>query len=618
MSITKRELLSVLALACFCVAPLSAQLEDMTLDFSDVTATNIDQNVTESNQGNEKEVEFGDYDLDGDLDAMVAVGEGDFGQRRNKLYRNDGGVLVEVSGAPVIPGFSFTDTSRSAYFRDYDGDNDLDIIIINDSNSGDGGNDSPGKTKLFRNDNGIFVNVSQNLSNVRGAACNGVSEDFDNNGTYDLLMCNYPNVSQDSLALNGIDGDAEGIFTVVTRDPNNANLPGYYPVEFEYGVHSEAGDMNGDGLLDILMANWTGDPSFIYYNNNNGQGDGPGDFAYAGAGASTTFSAIGGGDERAMVPVDVNGDGMLDMYFANHSFPGAPRGDVVFFNTGNDGNNKATFNLSFEMPAVHNAETHKITCDDLDNDGKEDFIIMSEFLRPRVYRNLTVGNDLLLIDWTTPNITTALEGWHANSGDITGNGRRDVFFGSDNNDHLFENVQSTITDFDALTNGQLPGFHDQSPIAISGTLAPGESKFLFANSVLPLNAHVAVIARSTGDIGLSASIGATNVGTSDRKGDGIAEGFEFDVTSAGIVLFEITNNSDGILLGDLNGDGEFNLLDVQPFVDLLSNSEFDPAADFNGDGEVSLLDVSLFVEGLTGGGGNGGGSVPFVIEFLSQ
>ena len=281
MTIKKRTVCSFLAAACLCASPLVAQdLSEKTLNFTNETATRINQTVGESGAGNEKEVEFGDYDNDGDYDVVIAVGESDFGERRNKLYRNDAGVLNEISGSSVIPGFSLTDTSRSAFFRDYNNDGRLDIIIVNDSNSGTATNDSPGKTKLFlQNASGVFVNTSQNLSNQTGAACNGISEDFDGNGLYDLVMCNYPNISQDSMTLNGINGDPAGEFTVVTGTN--------YPAEGFYGVHSEAADMNGDGLLDILMANWTGSNSFIYYNNNNGLGSGPGDFRYGGAPAST-------------------------------------------------------------------------------------------------------------------------------------------------------------------------------------------------------------------------------------------------------------------------------------------------------------------------------------------
>ena len=53
------------------------------------------------------------------------------------------------------------------------------------------------------------------------------------------------------------------------------------------------------------------------------------------------------------------------------------------------------------------------------------------------------------------------------------------------------------------------------------------------------------------------------------------------------------------LLGDINLDGDVNLLDVQPFVDLLQSGEFQIEGDFTGDGVVNLLDVNGFVQLLT-------------------
>ena len=52
--------------------------------------------------------------------------------------------------------------------------------------------------------------------------------------------------------------------------------------------------------------------------------------------------------------------------------------------------------------------------------------------------------------------------------------------------------------------------------------------------------------------------------------------------------------------GDVNQDGIVNLLDVAPFVDALSNSEFQCEADANEDGIVNLLDVAPFIELLSG------------------
>ena len=55
-----------------------------------------------------------------------------------------------------------------------------------------------------------------------------------------------------------------------------------------------------------------------------------------------------------------------------------------------------------------------------------------------------------------------------------------------------------------------------------------------------------------------------------------------------------------VLLGDVNCDGAVDLLDVAPFIELLTSGGFSPKADINGDGTVDLLDVAPFVDLLTG------------------
>ncbi len=55
------------------------------------------------------------------------------------------------------------------------------------------------------------------------------------------------------------------------------------------------------------------------------------------------------------------------------------------------------------------------------------------------------------------------------------------------------------------------------------------------------------------------------------------------------------------LPGDVNQDGEITLLDVDPFVSLLTAGGFQCEADVNQDGVVSLLDVDPFVALLSGG-----------------
>jgi hypothetical protein len=56
-----------------------------------------------------------------------------------------------------------------------------------------------------------------------------------------------------------------------------------------------------------------------------------------------------------------------------------------------------------------------------------------------------------------------------------------------------------------------------------------------------------------------------------------------------------------ILLGDVNCDGVLNLLDVAPFVAVISSGVYDAKADMNRDSAVNLLDVNPFVIAISGG-----------------
>ena len=61
------------------------------------------------------------------------------------------------------------------------------------------------------------------------------------------------------------------------------------------------------------------------------------------------------------------------------------------------------------------------------------------------------------------------------------------------------------------------------------------------------------------------------------------------------VAIRLFSCEEDVLRGDVNLDGVVNLLDVAPFVDLLSTGDFQAEADVNNDGSVDLLDVDPFI-----------------------
>ena len=51
-----------------------------------------------------------------------------------------------------------------------------------------------------------------------------------------------------------------------------------------------------------------------------------------------------------------------------------------------------------------------------------------------------------------------------------------------------------------------------------------------------------------------------------------------------------------VLLGDVNGDGAVNFLDIPPFVAVLSAGEFQEEADIDQNTTVNFLDIAAFVD----------------------
>ena len=560
-----------------------------TLDIRDISSS-INQTVVEE-PSNEKNIDFADYDNDGDLDVVMSSCLGDFGQRCNKLYRNDDGVFNEVSGVPVIPEFENDDVSRTCLFRDFDKDGFADIVVVCDSNSGTATVSAPGRTKFLRNIGGqFFVNETERLDNLSGAAGDGVAGDFDQNGLLDVVLANHPNLSRDSMVLNGVDGLSAGEFCEKTSL--------YMPNENEYGAQIHSADMNGDGLLDLIVSNMFSEEA-IYFNNNSGAGMGTGDFSYGGQGNILTFPELNNSvtTEQALFPVDLNNDGLIDLVHTNFG-PGStsgPRFDGFWMNMGNNTLNVPEFAAIEEINDDFNSLSTRVEATDLDDDGRQDLVVLSRFRRPYIFRNTSENGDISFVAWTPATLNDQHFGWGIGARQLVGDGRPDLFLGATDNDFLFETTSSASFSADDLTGGELPDLLDQPPIQITGLV--GGNGVTFNAGTIPASARVSVLLRSSGDVKLQALVNNNIITESDRPGHSTDEFLQF-VHTSGELEIEVILDSPSY---DGNGDGAVNLLDVAPFIDCLTgvSTDCDPF-DTDDDGQVNLLDVGRFLERLTG------------------
>lgn len=170
---------------------------------------------------------FGDYDGDGDLDWFITNitaspdnpgGTGGW----NRLYRNNGDrTFTDVTEQAGVRD------SRWAWgttFFDHDNDGDLDLIATNGWN-GTGWQDD--RTTLWRNDDGVFTDVSDAMGITDTQQGRGLIHlDYDSDGDLDLVVVNneaapvlYRN---DNVSGNHVRFDVEG--TASNRDGVGAFL----------------------------------------------------------------------------------------------------------------------------------------------------------------------------------------------------------------------------------------------------------------------------------------------------------------------------------------------------------------------------------------------------------
>ncbi|HZM00583.1 MAG TPA: VCBS repeat-containing protein, partial [Planctomycetota bacterium] len=106
--------------------------------------TQVDSWISGDPVQDENEIDFGDYDNDGDLDAFVANFSGtNYLYQSNLAQGGQGGGLFHRTGvatgqspSPELPSNFNSGTSLDADWGDLDGDGDLDIGLFNDSNQG--------------------------------------------------------------------------------------------------------------------------------------------------------------------------------------------------------------------------------------------------------------------------------------------------------------------------------------------------------------------------------------------------------------------------------------------------------------------------------------------------
>jgi hypothetical protein len=280
-------------------------------------------------------VAVGDFNGDGKLDLAVSNDCQDFwcaAPATVSILLGDGTGHFTLASNPVVGYYN-----RSVAVGDFNGDGKLDLAVVGE----DWYTGGPNIVSILLGDGtGQFTLASVLTPGIQPALV--AVGDFNGDGKLDLAVADIcADWSCTSGAVDILLGDGTGNFTWVASSPAVGSWPSSVAV----------GDFNGDGKLDIAVAN-------LYSNNVSILlGDGTGNFTLASSPAVGVWPwsvAIG----------DFNGDGKLDLAVANEWY-----GDLTILLGDGTGNFTGV-----SLPATGSAPT-SVAIGDFNGDGKLDLAV---------------------------------------------------------------------------------------------------------------------------------------------------------------------------------------------------------------------------------------------------
>ncbi|WP_296380174.1 VCBS repeat-containing protein [Winogradskyella sp.] len=201
-----------------------------------------------------------DINADGWLDVYVCKsGKGKADNRQNELFiNNTDGTFTESA---IQYGLNFSGYSTQASFFDFDKDGDLDMYLLNhnvtpvNTNNPESFKNKENEfvgDKLYRNDNGKFVDISKQagiIGNPLGFGLGVSLGDLNADGWPDIYVSN-DYVEHDYLYYNNHDGT----FTEGLKDS--------FKHVSNFSMGTDIADFNNDGLLDVMTLDMVAEDNF--------------------------------------------------------------------------------------------------------------------------------------------------------------------------------------------------------------------------------------------------------------------------------------------------------------------------------------------------------------------
>ena len=512
-------------------------------------------------------IALADINGDGRLDAVVANMCGSDGDCSTGVVST----LLGNGDGTFQPALSYNSGGTSAVsvaVADINGDQKADVLVANYYDRNDDSLDGSVASVLLGNGDGTLRPAISYASGGFGAS-SLILTDIDGDSNPDVVLANEcidPNTCMTG-AVSVLLGNGDGTL----RGGVNYSSGAW----FSYSV--AVADVNGDGKLDLLLANACNDNNSCTYGTASvllGNGDG-------------TFQTVvnynvGAQDAFSVVAADVNGDGKLDLLVGNEcGLTDCSNGSASVLLGNGDG--------TFQTPVIYSSGglyTFSLAVADVNGDGKPDLLI-GNMCADGTCSNGSVGVLLGNGDGTFQTAVTYSSGglysFSLAAADMNGDGKPDLLVANEcadnncsngvigvllgNGDGTFNNpvdyssaglyaLAIAIGDVngdgkpDVVVANQCGSSNDCSTGSIGILLGNGDGTFQPATTtVAPVLANIQslVLADFTGDHKLDVASGAGNA-ILLGNGDGT---FQSPIA--------LGANGPGIAVGDFNGDGRPDL-----------------------------------------------------------
>ena len=327
----------------------------------------------------------GDIDNDGRPDLFITR------WRSYALYHNRGdGTFEDFTERAGLAGDR--DWPTSAAFADFDNDGDLDLYVchylvwdalhpglcerkpqpgkpVDPSHRYEYCMPNPFPSQpdhLFRNDGGRFVDVTAQAGIVdpNGRGLGVIAADLDDDGWIDLFVANDTTANYYYRNKGGMEFEE-----IATSAGVACNAVG----AFQAGMGTACGDVDGDGLPDLLVTNFYGESTSFF--KNMGKGMFADQTSTIGLATPSRF-VLGFG----IALFDANNDGRLDLAQTNghvvDSRPAFPLEMPGLIMIGDDNGRLSDITAKIGPPWSTPRIGRGLAVGDLDNDGRTDVVIV--------------------------------------------------------------------------------------------------------------------------------------------------------------------------------------------------------------------------------------------------